>query len=93
MEAAMPGVACVGIDVAGGVQLGAQAAKFKVRGNAVVVVGDAVASHPPFPPHTGAPTMAEGTTKFRVGGIPVCREGHTATCGHPTTGRPFFRIP
>lgn len=89
----MPGVACVSVDTAGGVQLGMQAEKFKVRGNPVAVKGDAVAPHPPAPPHTSNPVMAEGTSKFRVNGIPVCREGHLATCGHPTTGRPFFRIP
>ena len=90
---AMPGIACVGVDVAGGVQLGAQATKFKIRGAAAVVVGDHVASHPPAPPHSGSPVMAQGTTKFRINGIPTCREGHTANCGHATTGRPFFRIP
>lgn len=89
----MPGVACVSVDAAGGVQLGAQAAKFKVRGNPVVVVGDAVAPHPPLPPHTTSPVMAEGSSKFRVLGIPVCRAGHLASCGHATSGRPFFRIP
>ncbi len=89
----MPGVACVSVDFAGGVQLGAKASKFKVRGNPVVVIGDAVAPHPPAPPHTTNPVMAEGTAKFRVNGIPVCRAGHRASCGHPTTGRPFFRIP
>ena len=89
----MPGSACVGVDFAGGVQLGAQAAKFKVRGNPVVVIGDAVAPHPPAPPHSASPVMAEGSAKFRVGGIPVCREGHLASCGHPTSGRSFFRIP
>jgi uncharacterized Zn-binding protein involved in type VI secretion len=88
----MPGVACVSVDSAGGVQLGAQAAKFKIRGNAVVVVGDKVAAHG-VPPHSPQPVMAQGTSTFRVNGIPVCREGHTADCGHPTTGRSFFRIP
>lgn len=89
----MPGVACVGVDEAGGVQLGLQAEKFKVRGNAVVVVGDAVEPHPPAPPHSASPTMVQGTAKFRVNGIPVCRQGHLASCGHATTGRGFFRIP
>lgn len=87
----MPGVACVGADYAGGVQLGMQAAKFKIRGRAVVVVGDRVAGHGE-PPHS-SPVMVQGTSKFRVSGIPVCREGHAATCGHTTSGRPFFRIP
>lgn len=89
----MPGVACVSVDVAGGTQLGMAAAKFKVRGNPVVVIGDAVEPHPPAPPHSTSPIMVEGTGKFRVNGIPVSREGHLASCGHPTTGRPFFRIP
>jgi len=89
----MPGVACVSVDSAGGIQLGMQAAKFKVRGNPVVVVGDLVQPHPFDLPHSGAPFMVQGTAKFRVNGIPVCREGHLANCGHATTGRPFFRIP
>lgn len=88
----MPGVACVSVDVAGGVQLGAQVAKFRVRGNPVVVVGDLVAPHG-LPPHSPFPVMVQGTGKFRVGGIPVSREGHLASCGHATTGRSFFRIP
>ncbi|RRY08804.1 PAAR domain-containing protein [Brucella anthropi] len=87
----MPGIACVGVDSAGGKQLGMQAAKFKVRGAPAVVVGDAVAGHGLFPHN--APVMAQGTAKFRIKGIPVCREGHAASCGHTTTGRPFFRIP
>ncbi|WP_080619432.1 PAAR domain-containing protein [Brucella intermedia] len=87
----MPGVACVGVDSAGGVQLGMQAAKFKVRGAPVVVVGDRVAGHGEQP--HASPRMAQGTSKFRVNGIPVCRQGHAASCGHTTSGRPFFRIP
>ncbi|SOC47696.1 PAAR motif-containing protein [Rhizobium subbaraonis] len=90
----MPGIACVGVDIAGGAQLGAQASKFRVRGNLAVVVGDMVAGHAPFlPPHIPSPTMAQGSPKFRILGIPVCREGDAASCGHPTSGRPFFRIP
>lgn len=88
----MPGIACVGVDSAGGTQLGLQAPKFRVRGNPVVVVGDKVAPHG-APPHSPLPVMVQGTGKFRVGGIPVCREGHLASCGHATTGRGFFRIP
>lgn len=89
----MPGIALVGVDMAGGVQLGLQVPWFRVNGSAAVVVGDAVAPHPPVPPHSTAPTMAEGSASFRIGGIPACREGHLATCGHATTGRGFFRIP
>lgn len=89
----MPGIACVGVDFAGGVQLGNQAAKFRVRGSAAVVVGDSVASHPPEPPHIGSPFMVQGSGKFRIVGIPACRQGHQANCGHPTSGRSFFSIP
>jgi len=89
----MPGVACVGVDEAGGVQLGMQGASMKVAGAPVVLVGDAVAPHPPVPPHTTDPVMVQGSPTFRLNGIPVCRQGHLASCGHPTTGRPFFRIP
>lgn len=89
----MPGIACVGIDYAGGIQLGMQGAGFTVDGATVVLLGDHVASHPPLPPHVGNPVMAEGSPSFRFNGIPVCREGHLASCGHATTGRPFFRIP
>lgn len=88
----MPGVACVGVDFAGGVQLGNQGAKFKVGGNAVVLVGDKVAAHGE-PPHAPPPPMIEGSSKFRVNGIPVCREGDHAACGHATTGRGNFKIP
>ncbi len=89
----MPGVACVGVDVAGGFQLGMQGEKMTVAGTPVVLVGDRVAPHPPAPPHTAAPTMVEGSPRFRLKGIPVCREGHRASCGHATTGRSKFRIP
>jgi len=51
----MPGIALVGVDYAGGVQLGMQVPWFKVNGIPVVVQGDHVAPHPPLPPHTTNP--------------------------------------
>ncbi len=90
----MPGIACVDVDQAGGVQLGGGQSIFRVRGNLVVVLGDAVEPHFPFtPPHAPAPYMAEATSRFRICGIPVCRAGHAADCGHTTSGRAFFKIP
>ena len=89
----MPGIAVKTEDVAGGVQLAGGQTKFRVRGNLAVVLNDPVEPHPPQPPHSGAPKMVEATAKFRIAGIPTCREGHHADCGHATTGRPFFRIP
>lgn len=87
----MPGIALVGVDTAGGVQLGLQVPWFRVNGHPVAVKGDSVAGHG-LVPHD-SPTMAEGSPTFRVGGIPVCRAGHLATCGHATTGKSGFRIP
>lgn len=89
----MPGIACQSVDEAGGAQLAGGQSKLKVRGQLAVVLGDPVTPHAPLiPKHTG-PHMAEATAKFRIQGIPTCREGHLADCGHATTGRSFFRIP
>ncbi|KAB2689657.1 PAAR domain-containing protein [Brucella tritici] len=87
----MPGIALVGVDAAGGQQQGMQVPWFRVNGNPVAVRGDSVSGHGLFPHNS--PVMAEGSPSFRAGGIPVCRAGHLATCGHPTTGRSYFRIP
>lgn len=88
----MPGVACRAVDSAGGAQIAGGQSKLKVRGQLVVVLGDAVEPHGP-PPHSPMPTMIEATARFRIQGKPVCRAGHAASCGHATTGRGFFRIP
>lgn len=90
----MPGIACQSVDFAGGAQIAGGQSIIKIKGLLVVVLGDPVEPHAPFvPPHVPSPTMVEATSKFRIAGIPVCREGHKASCGHATTGRPFFRIP
>lgn len=88
----MAAVARVAVDVAGGVILGMGGTGFKVAGKVIAVKGDAVTPHPPVPPHTSGPTMATGQSNFRVNGIPVCRAGDTATCGHATTGSTAFRV-
>jgi len=80
----MPGVARVGIDTAGGVILGGGNSHVYCNGALVVVLGDAVAGHG-VPPHS-APVMAEGSDTVFINGIPVCRAGHKASCGHPATG-------
>lgn len=89
----MPGIAVQTEDAAGGVQLAGGQSKLRIRGRLAVVLGDPVEPHFPFIPLHTAPFMAQATSKFRIAGIPVCREGHAANCGHTTTGRPFFRIP
>jgi uncharacterized Zn-binding protein involved in type VI secretion len=87
----MPAVAVNAIDAAGGAQQSQVNTWFKLDGQPIVVVGDTVAPHGD-PPHSPAPAMVEGSAWFRVNGTPVCRAGHLASCGHATTGRPWFRI-
>ncbi|MCA1776046.1 MAG: hypothetical protein LC676_10685 [Loktanella sp.] len=85
------GVAVVGLDSAGGAQLGNQFAGWTVEGQTIVGIGDTVASHG-LPPHSPPPPMVEGADWFTIDGIPVCRAGDAAACGHTTTGRSWFTI-
>lgn len=84
----MPGAARVGTDTAGGTQLGGGQGTVYVDGALWVVRGDAVASHPPCPnpPSHCAATMAGASATVFAGGIPVCRQGDAASCGHASTG-------
>lgn len=84
------GIAVKGLDHAGGAQLAGAAPWYRVDGQAVVVQGNPVAGHGNAP--HGAPVMVEGESWFRVAGVPVCRAGHVASCGHVTTGRSRFRL-
>ncbi|TXH32530.1 MAG: hypothetical protein E6Q98_24710 [Rhodospirillaceae bacterium] len=90
------GVAVHALDAAGGAQMTEANDWFRIEGEPVVVIGDLVAAHGE-PPHSPPPAMVEGSDWFRVGATakaakPVCREGHHASCGHATSGRPWFRI-
>lgn len=88
----MPGIAVRGLDYAGGMQLAGQQDFVTVEGELVVLKGDPVTPHaPPIPMHT-APVMAEGCDWLTIDGIPVCREGHAANCGHTTSGRAWAQV-
>lgn len=86
----MPGVAVKANDSAGGAQIAGGQTYVRAEGQLIVVLGDPVTPHGIFP--HAAPVMAEGSGFVRINGIPVCREGHVASCGHPTTGRAWIRI-
>jgi uncharacterized Zn-binding protein involved in type VI secretion len=86
----MHGIARIGQDTAGGTILGALQDFVTVEGTRWAVQGDAIAGHG-IPPHD-APVMAEGSPCVTLNGIPACREGHLATCGHPATGSAAMRI-
>ena len=84
----MPGAARVGTDAAGGAQLGGGQGTVYVDGALWAVQGDAVASHAPCPtpPSHCAATMVGASATVFAGGIPVCRAGDAASCGHASTG-------
>ncbi|CAH1665845.1 MULTISPECIES: PAAR domain-containing protein [unclassified Chelatococcus] len=81
----MPGIARRPTDAAGGNHMsGAQHTVF-AEGAEVVVLGDLVQPHGP-PPHSPPPAMVEASSTVFINGIPICRAGHLASCGHATTG-------
>lgn len=87
------GIAVKAKDSAGGAQIAGGQTFWFVEDQLVVVKGDPVTPHPPFPPHSTNPVMAEGSSWMTLNGIPVCREGHKANCGHSSTGRGWWDIP
>lgn len=88
----MHGVARRGMDVARGAQIGANQTHVTVQGVLWMVLGDVNTPHGKFPHVPGGDNMAQGSSFVSIDGIPVCREGHLAGCGHPTTGADWFKI-
>lgn len=86
----MQGISRVGIDSAGGLIVGALQDFVRVEGALWAVLGDPVQGHGDAP--HAAPVMAQGSPFVRINGIPVCREGHQASCGHSATGSGSMRI-
>ena len=86
----MPGISRINQDTAGGTIIGALQDFARVEGTPWAVLGDPVDGHGPSP--HDAPVMAEGSPFARINGIPVCRAGHLATCGHPATGSGAMRV-
>jgi len=82
----MPGIARVGVDTAGGIIIGALAPGVYVNGALIVCQGSAVTPHPPGGIHTAGPVMVGHSSSVRANGIPICRAGDAASCGHTATG-------
>ena len=80
----MPGAVRVGVDVAGGLELGHQSTTVFVDGVNVTVLNDKVKGHGPGA-HSN-PTMNEASSTVFADGIAICRQGDTATCGHTASG-------
>lgn len=85
------GIAVKSLDSAGGTHLAGGQNELFIEGQPVVLKGDPVASHGDSP-HSSA-TMVEGSSWFSWNGVPVVVEGKKASCGHVSTGRPWFKLP
>lgn len=88
----MPGISVKNLDSAGAPLIGGQNTTWKVDGQPIQLLGDAVTPHVPPGPHLSGPKMVEGSGWFKLNGIPVVRAGNKASCGHAATGRPWFNI-
>lgn len=80
----MPGVSRVNTDSAGGTIVGVLAPTVFVNGANIVCQGAAITGHG-IAPHD-APTMSGHSSTVNANGIPICRAGDLATCGHICTG-------
>ncbi|MGE5509936.1 MAG: PAAR domain-containing protein [Bacteroidota bacterium] len=88
------GAARQSLDRAIGAQIGLGQSFVFVQGKLWMVKGDVNATHAPFfPKHIiGLDKMVQGSPFVFINGIPVCRQGHLAACGHPTTGSNFLFV-
>jgi len=84
----MPGISRVGMDTAGATIISGNFGKVKVNGMPIAHVNSLVANHcgGDCPNKHTAPVITTGSGRVRVGGIPVCRAGDFASCGHSATG-------
>lgn len=80
----MPGVSRVGVDSAGGRIIGPLAPSVLVNGAPVAVLGAPVLPHGKGP-HAG-PVMVTASATVFAGGIPLCKAGDIASCGHSASG-------
>ena len=83
----MPGISRAGMDTAGNTILTGKS-NVRVNGMPAAHIGSAIAPHcaGDCPNQHTAPVISTGSGMVRVGGIPVCRAGDSATCGHSATG-------
>jgi uncharacterized Zn-binding protein involved in type VI secretion len=85
----MPGAARKDVDFARGAQIGVNQSFVFVEGHLWMVLGDVNQTHGPDPHVPGPDRMVQGSSYVFINGIPVCKEGDKAGCGHPTTGSAF----
>ena len=88
----MPGVQRNGDSNAGGGVANGGVASVKVNGRPIMIPGQSVTPHPPYPRrgrnahNNGSTVTAGGVPTVRAGGQPVVVTGDTDSCGHPRSG-------
>lgn len=80
----MPGITRTSQDTAGGIVLPGGNSSVIVNGTPAAVIGSAVQGHGRN--EHSAPKMVSGSGSVFASGLPVCRIGDTASCGHYATG-------
>ena len=80
----MPGISRVGVDTAEGTIVGNLAPTVLVNGSPAAVKGAEVSGHGRGSHRS--PVMDGSSSTVYANGIPICREGDAASCGHPATG-------
>lgn len=79
----MAKIGLVGQSVAGGVITSSPNTRGLCEGKLIVCVGATIAPHGDGA-HSHA-VMVEGSSRSKIQGIPICREGDAASCGHVLT--------
>ena len=80
----MSGVSRVNLDTAGGLINGALVSTVNVNSKPIAVKGATIVAHGSGP--HAAPVMVGSSSTVYAGGIPICRAGDAASCGHTATG-------
>lgn len=85
-------ITCNVIDFCGGAALvPPQQTWFKVDGQPVALLGQAVTPHG-SDVHAAASILNTAGFMFKIGGVTPVRQNDIATCGHVTTGRTWFQV-
>ncbi|MBI2769984.1 MAG: PAAR domain-containing protein [Burkholderiales bacterium] len=86
----MPGIAAVGVSLAGGLITGGGQGFVRVDGAPWAVLGDAVQGHGAL--FHANPHMVEGSSFVRINGVPACIAGNAASCGHLANGLAWANV-
>jgi uncharacterized Zn-binding protein involved in type VI secretion len=80
----MPGISRVNADSAGGTIIGNLAPTIQVNNSPIAVKGASIVGHGRGTHRS--PVMVGASSTVFANGIPVCRSGDSANCGHTASG-------